>query len=295
MLWLVTHIAADQIIHPVVNSIAGPFYQGGENARKHRECEIFQDYFLYEEVYRLEEKSSPRYYFLKQAFYNWIDCVRGVPTPPKEKYAYLLGRSFGLRLNIWSLVRYILGYVRIAIFKSTPDWFLNFLQRGFVETYGSFPSNKEIKDSVDYLRLSLLAYQKFGPYKKMDKEYRKKKDSYEMYQEYVKEVNYIRYYRLAVELSVIYLIALYEVFFVLKQGRDFTNTHRKRFLRIVSDADLSSPLQQMIFEKAHTVLRDESTMGAAVRIHSSPLLTKTKFLTKNRIFKAGSDKDIVKG
>jgi len=42
----------------VVNSIAGPYYREGQNRRKHRECEVFQDYFLYEEVYRLEEKSG---------------------------------------------------------------------------------------------------------------------------------------------------------------------------------------------------------------------------------------------
>jgi len=50
-----THIAADQIIHPVVNSVAGPYYREGRNRKKHRECEVFQDYFLYEEIYRLEE------------------------------------------------------------------------------------------------------------------------------------------------------------------------------------------------------------------------------------------------
>ena len=31
-----THIAADQIIHPVVNRIAGPYYREGKNRKKHR-------------------------------------------------------------------------------------------------------------------------------------------------------------------------------------------------------------------------------------------------------------------
>ncbi len=115
-----------------------------------------------------------------------------------------------------------------------------------------------------------------------------------MCQEYIKDVNYIKYYRLAVELAVIYLIALYEVYFVLKEGKNFTDRHKKRFLSIVSDADLSCPLKQEIFEKARDELRNKSSMEAAVRTHTARLLAKTKFITTNRIFKAGNDRDIVK-
>jgi len=253
-----THIAADQIIHPVVNSVAGPYYRSGKNRKKHRECEVFQDYFLYEEVYRLEEKSGRKYDFFKQNFRSWADCVRG------------------------------------ATARNTEEWFRYFLQRGFVETYGACPVEEEIEDSVDNLLLTLRACQKFGPYKKADKEYRKNKDSSGMYQQYIKDVNYVKYYRLAVELAVIYLIALYEVYFVLKQGKDFTDRHKKRFLKIVSDADLSCPLKQKISDKALAALRNEKSMAAAIKTHSSELLKKTEFLTTNRILKASSDRDIVK-
>ena len=115
-----------------------------------------------------------------------------------------------------------------------------------------------------------------------------------MCQEYIKDVNYIKYYRLAVELAVIYLIALYEVHFVLKEGKDFTDRHKKRFLSIVSDADLSCPLKQKIFEKACAALRNKSTMEVAIKTHTARLLTKTKFITTNRIFKTSNDRDIVK-
>jgi len=253
-----THIAADQIIHPVVNSVAGPYYRSGKNRKKHRECEVFQDYFLYEEVYRLEEKSGRKYDFFKQNFRSWADCVRGATT------------------------------------RNTEEWFRYFLQRGFVETYGACPVEEEIEDSVDNLLLTLRACQKFGPYKKAEKEYRENKDSSGMYQEYIKDVNYVKYYRLAVELAVIYLIALYEVYFVLKQGNDFTDRHKKRFLKIVSDADLSCPLKQRISDKALAALRNEKSMAAAIKRHSSGLLKKTEFVTTNRILKARTDKDIVK-
>ena len=253
-----THIAADQIIHPVVNKVAGPYYREGKNRKKHRECEVFQDYFLYEEVYRLEQKSGSKYNFLNQNFHKWTDCIKGATT------------------------------------KNSEEWFRYFLQRGFVETYSSCPTEDEIENSVDNLLLTLRAGQKIGPYKKADKEYQKDKDNSAMCKEYIKDVSYIKHYRLAVELSVIYLIALYEVYFILKEGKDFTDQHKKRFLSIVSDADLSCPLKQKIFEKSRQALRDKNSMETSVRKHAEGLLTKTKFLTTNRIFKTGTDSDIVK-
>lgn len=253
-----THIAADQIIHPVVNSVAGPYYRDGRNRKKHRECEVFQDYFLYEEVYRLEEKTGEKYNFFKQDFRDWADCVRGITT------------------------------------RNAEDWFRYFLQRGFVETYSSCPTEDEIENSVDNLLLTLRACRQLGPYKKADKEYRKDKENSRMYREYIKDVDYIKYYRLAVELAVIYLIALYEVYFTLKKGKDFTDRHKKRFLSVVSNADLSCPLKQKIFEKASAALRNKSNMTAAIKTHASGLLTKTKFVTPTRIFKAESDKDLLR-
>jgi len=252
-----THIAADQIIHPVVNRVAGPYYREGRNRKKHRECEVFQDYFLYEEVYRLEEKSGAKYSFFKQDFRRWADCVRGLTTTNAE------------------------------------EWFRYYLQRGFVETYGACPSEDDIENAVDNLLLTLRVCQEVGPYKKADKEYQKDKENSKMYQEYIKDVDYIKYYRLAVELAVIYLIALYEVYFLLRQGEDFTDKHRRRFLKIVSDADLSCPLKHEVFEKAYAALRDRRNMEVAVKAHASDLLTKTKFLTSRRIFRTESDRDIL--
>ncbi|MBN2312705.1 MAG: hypothetical protein JXM79_02175, partial [Sedimentisphaerales bacterium] len=177
---------------------------------------------------------------------------------------------------------------------NAEEWFRYFLQRGFVETYGSCPSEEDIENSVDNLLLTLRVCQEVGPYKKADAEYRQDKENSKMYQEYIKNVNYIKYYRLAVELAVVYLIALYEVYIMLKQGEDFTDKHKRRFLKIVSDADLSCPLTQKIFEKACAALSDQRNMTVAIKKDVSDLLTKTKFLTSNRIFKAKNNKDIVK-
>ena len=253
-----THIAADQIIHPVVNSVAGPYYRRGQNRKKHRECEVFQDYFLYEEVYRLEAKRGAKYDFFRQDFRKWADCVRGLTTTNAE------------------------------------DWFRYFLQRGFVETYGACPSEEEIENSVDNLLLTLRACKQVGPYKKAAEDYDKNGQESGMYIEYIKDVDYLKYYRLAVELAVIYLIALYEVYFILKQGNDFADKHKKRFLSIVTDADLSCPLKHKIFEKACAALRNKMSMESKVKTHASGLLTKTKFVTANRIFKTESDAAVIK-
>ncbi|HUS73143.1 MAG TPA: zinc dependent phospholipase C family protein [Sedimentisphaerales bacterium] len=250
-----THMAGDQIIHPVVNKVAKPYYRSGKHREKHRECEVFQDYFLYQEVYRLEEKGGAKYDFFKQKFNAWADCVRGS--------------------------------------RNTKDWFRYFLQRGFVETYGISPSEDEIEDSVDNLLLMLKTCQMLFPYRKAAKDYEENGPDAGMCKEYIKDIDYIKHWRLAVELAVIYLIALYEVYFVLKKGKDFTNQHKERFGNIVSDADLSCPLKG-VFAGAKAALRNKEDMEAAIERYCSPLLTKAKLVTEGRIFKARSGRDVVK-
>jgi hypothetical protein len=250
-----THIAADQIIHPIVNDVAGPYYRRGDNRRKHRQCEVFQDFFLYEEVYRLEEKTGRKYDFFKQDFRRWADCVRSLTT------------------------------------RNSEDWFRYFLQRGFVETYGCCPDESQIENSIDNLLLTLRTCQKIGPYKTAAEDYQqndKNPDSF--FTEYIGDIKYIKHYRIAVELAVVYLIALYEVYFTLEQGQDFKDEHKERFLSIVSDADLSCPLTHNIYEKALAALENKTTMVAFVRKHSSSMIAKTRFVTTDAILSCADDK-----
>jgi hypothetical protein len=46
----VTHMAADQVVHPFVNRIAGPYYESPKNKHTHREVEVCQDVVLYAKV-----------------------------------------------------------------------------------------------------------------------------------------------------------------------------------------------------------------------------------------------------
>jgi hypothetical protein len=221
-----SHIAADQIIHPLVNRIARPYYRSGANRKKHRQCEVFQDYFLYEEVYRNKREEAKgrgktRYDFFNQDFRKWVDCVPGLTT------------------------------------RNTEDWFRYFLQRGFAETYGPFPRESEVEDSVDNLLVILRVCKIYGPYKDADEEYREKGTDGAMYQEYVARPGYVAYYEEAVRLSAVYVAALYEVYATLAAGRDFDDSRKGRFRAIVNAADLSCPLEQNILQKA----REELTNG----------------------------------
>jgi len=228
-----SHIAADQIIHPVVNAIAGPYYRSGDNRKKHRECEVFQDYFLYEEIYRqkreelMRKREKRKYDFFEQKFNKWADCVRGLTT------------------------------------KNTEDWFRYFLQRGFAETYGAFPDEDMIEDSVDNLLLILRGCTRLGPYEKAAKEYENEGEKGEMYQEYIKKPQYVKYYEQAVLLTGVYATALYEVYSLLVTGGDFDEPQKERFLSIVNDADLSCPLEHNILEKAYAALAETKKALAA--------------------------------
>jgi hypothetical protein len=218
-----SHVAADQIIHPLVNDIAKPYYRSGVNRKKHRECEVFQDYFLYEEVYRAKREAATgadkaTYDFFRQDFRDWVDCIPGMTT------------------------------------RNTEDWFRYFLQRGFVETYGTCPTESDIEDSVDNLLATLFLARLRGPYKEAADEFKEYGNDSPMYQAYIVAPNYVSYYERAVRLSALYIAALYEVYATLAAGADFTEAREKRFRDIVSGEDLSCPLQGDILGRAQREL-----------------------------------------
>ncbi len=218
-----SHVAADQTIHPLVNDIAKPYYRSGANRKKHRECEVFQDYFLYEEVYRAKRAAATgsdkaTYDFFRQDFRDWIDCIPGMTT------------------------------------RNTEDWFRYFLQRGFVETYGTCPTESDIEDSVDNLLSTLFLARLRGPYKEAADEYKEYGNDAPMYQAYIVAPNYVNYYEQAVRLSALYIAALSEVYATLATGADFTEAREKRFCQIVSGEDLSCPLQGDILGRAQREL-----------------------------------------
>ncbi len=82
-----SHMASDQLIHPMVNDIAGPYYRRGENRRIHRECEIYQDVALFHELYPEED-------FMKKSFHLWVDLnPHGTHNAP-DWFRYYIQRAF---------------------------------------------------------------------------------------------------------------------------------------------------------------------------------------------------------
>lgn len=183
------------------------------------------------------------------------------------QYTHIVGASSSLCALFFRRSHFNKGVDCIpkATARNTEDWFRYFLQRGFVEAYGIFPEEQTIEDSVDNLLFVLRASTKVGPYSKARNEYEEHGSASPMYQEYIVEPDYVGHYEQAVRLSATYIAALYEVYTTLKAGDDFTERKKQRFLKIVSDADLSCPLQTDILAKAQDTLTAPKTPGVKCR------------------------------
>jgi hypothetical protein len=204
-----SHVAADQIIHPMVNEIAGPYYRKGESRSIHRECEIYQDVALFYNLYSSED-------FMKRKFNRWADI-----NPH--------------------------GHV------NTEDWFRYFIQRAFAECHSVYPSEQGIEDWVDGLLFTLRIMKlPFSPYRKAYKEYKKSGLNGEKFKKYFS--GYTDFFFSAVELTSIYWKGLFELYEPTDNVLEISESMRKRFLNIVQNADLSSPLEKNILQKAREAL-----------------------------------------
>lgn len=145
-------------------------------------------------------------------------------------------------------------------FAHDRAWFSHFIQRGFAETYGEFPRARDVRRSVDNLRLVLRLLQSVGPYRDIASDTALKERFPHKYKRYVTKARYQTHYLQAVELCTIYLTALFEIYTKLVKDANFGRQERHRFLNIVSSADLSSPLETDILERARTALENKKPM-----------------------------------
>lgn len=254
-----THIAGDQIIHPLVNSIAGPYYREGSNRRKHRECEAFQDYYIYEYLRETNRRTVP---FSERSFDVRPGCVRASPT-------YLLEWLWRRLTDLGFPGTWLFRAERRTMFPGASmvlgvqKWFRYFLQRGFVEAYGSCPSNQEIDDSIANALLVLKKIRWARAYKRVIRDYAQSGKDSTYYKEYFEQPDYAKAYDQAAELAEVYLLALDEVYAKILHGNPFDDTLRDRFLSVVQSADLSCPLD-------HDIVK---TAGAAMEAPSAPRRT----------------------
>lgn len=199
-----SHVASDQIIHPMVNHIAGPYYRRGENRKVHRECEIYQDIALFCTLYPEED-------FMDKSFNLWVDL------DPHSTH-------------------------------NAPDWFRYFIQRAFVESHGTYPTEEEMEDWIDGLLFILRGMKWLGPYKTAYQELKNDGIESGKFFEYFK--GYMEYFFRAVELTSIYWKMVFELYDPPTHVLQISDQMRRRFRRVVQGTDLSSPLQRNILEDA---------------------------------------------
>ncbi len=207
-----SHIAADQIIHPKVNDVAGPYYRRGDNRKIHRECEIYQDVALFHSLYPEED-------FMEKSFNLWVDIE------PQSS-------------------------------NNAPDWFRYFMQRAFVESHGVYPKEKEIEDWIDGLLLILRGIKKIGPYKTAYEELKTHGIDAGKFVAYFE--NYMNLFFQAVELTGVYWKMVFELYDPQDNIMQITTNMRRRFKRVIQNADLSTPLQKTILEDAKNALREDA-------------------------------------
>lgn len=200
-----THIAADQIIHPVVNKIAGPYYKGSPDVNHrelHRKCEVYQDVVVFQEL-------NPGKDLIKEQPNLWCDISPHSGT-------------------------------------NTPVWFRYFMQKAFVEAHSVAPAEDSVENWVDGMLQSLRVINNFGPYIGAARDFRDQGSNSPDYKKFYGAVDYLIYFEQAVELALIYIQTAFELYRV----KHLAEEERHFFLRVVQDADLSSPLQTDIFDTA---------------------------------------------
>jgi len=213
-----THVAADQHIHPLVEEYAGSFYVSGINRKRHRTLEVYQDIFLY-------EKWSGKKFF-EEDFPPWFD----VSQPQKEVEIQTIGLEGEPKTEkILSSKIY------------TYDWFRSFIQRAFFETYGVIIDGDEIEKWVKGFNSIFNPMPKIGPYhdanKNIEKGTEEAKEFKDMF--YGEETNYLsKCFEPAKKLSGRY-VSIAKKFFA---SQEISDNERREFLTQIPDADLTSPL-----------------------------------------------------
>lgn len=225
-----THMAADQIIHPVVSLLAGPYYKRGKAREKHRECEVYQDVFIYNE---LKERFGLKG-FRREAFNEWCDIMPG--------------------LNL-----------SLSGSDNTPVWFRYLVQKSFIEAHAVAPSEDAIENWADGILIFLRSINNFGPFNQANSEF----PDGEKFREYIKfetditEQDFLRlksaligtktytdFFQDAVMLASVYVKAAWKIF----ESNLLDDAIREKFKSVVFNADLSSPLENNILKKAEAAL-----------------------------------------
>ncbi|MDH5637705.1 MAG: zinc dependent phospholipase C family protein [Nitrospinota bacterium] len=218
-----THMAADQIIHPVVNKIAGPYYKTTPAREEHRACEIYQDVVLYQTKQQEMELGE----FEQAKFNKWCDLI---PRP-------------------WT------G-------RNTEDWFRYFIQKTYVEAHAMAPEAESVESWVDGILVLMRLANVRGPFMDAYADYKDSGNgaNSDKYKKYIllntiekpDGADYFAYIENAVELASVYIKAAHKMF----ELKGLNDESRNRFKSVVRNADLGSPLEEDILATAKKNLAD---------------------------------------
>jgi hypothetical protein len=134
-----THVAADQHVHPFVERYAGAYYLSGTNRKKHRTIEVYEDILLY------EKKAGED--FFEEDFRSWFDI-----SEQKEEQRETIGPTGNPQTET--------VFTRIL----TPVWFGPFIQRSFLESYGRIIDGDEAEKWVAGFTSVFRFLESVGPY-----------------------------------------------------------------------------------------------------------------------------------
>jgi len=224
-----THVAADQIIHPLVNFIAGRYSHSRDARTEHRTCEIHQDlYVLSQQKFGGHLTVSQ---FQDEHFHSDCDIVNDHNRGDLSK-----------------------------------NEFLYFIQKAFVEAHAVKPWLWTLKSKLVFLYLALSACRSQRWYKDArknlfaaDGEPRRDAPEYREYisleripdrnsflEQFEGKRHYQDFLNEAVDLAVIYIRAAHEIY----RAPRADDSLRGAFLKVVANADLGVPLQRRILQEA---------------------------------------------
>ncbi len=215
-----THMAADQVIHPVVNLIAGPYYKRGDARKKHRECEIYQDVFAFREISKERD-------FRTGGFNSWCDIAPGSGDNAPVWLRYLLQKAF------------VEAHAVMPAGESIENWIDGILMiLRLISRIGPYVTAYEaLKDAGSEKKKVYIDLVPPGD---------SPDDLRAVCEAVIGRKRYMDYFREAVDLACVYVKAAMRIYDL----DELADEDRARFKAVVRNADLSAPLERNLLSAA---------------------------------------------
>lgn len=232
-----THVAADQTIHPLVNLIAGPYYRSHEARDEHRTCEIHHDVCLlatdrFAGTLSVADFRSQRF-SPEFAMHEQADSSPNSQCISDEEFLYFVQKAFvechavapSVRLLKWR--RFLMGK---ALQRATRQGWYKEAYSNLIDDKGTLHTSGDTYANY----ISLDKHRNSSLFQRLAK-------GKHCYLDFVDE---------AVGLATIYIKAAY----LLHITRRVNDAIREAFLDVVANADLGFPLQLGILKESEAGL-----------------------------------------